>query len=131
PFLYGWNSPLLGVNIMNIRVNIAAIFLVFAQVVCVQLVSAEQSSNRTALTVAIQQQDAIQQCVQGDFAQRRTLLKQWPGSIEQLDQLAEYVENEQLYSGSNGQTYILESDEKLISYPSLDIVTDWPSDLAQ
>lgn len=116
---------------MNIRVNIAAIFLVFAQVVCVQLVSAEQSSNRTALTVAIQQQDAIQQFVQGDFAQRRTLLKQWPGSIEQLHQLAEYVENEQLYSGSNGQTYILESDEKLISYPSLDIVTDWPSDLAQ
>jgi len=116
---------------MNIRVNIAAIFLVFAQVVCVQLVSAEQSSNRTALTVAIQQQDAIQQFVQGDFAQRRTLLKQWPGSIEQLDQLAEYVENEQLYSGSNGQTYILESDEKLLSYPSLDIVTDWPSDLAQ
>lgn len=116
---------------MNIRVNIAAIFLVFAQVVCVQLVSAEQSSNRTALTAAIQQQDALQQFVQGDFAQRRTLLKQWPGSIEQLDQLAEYVENEQLYSGSNGQTYILESDEKLLSYPSLDMVTDWPSDLAQ
>src|SRR5690606_14608491 len=115
---------------MNIRVNIAAIFLVFAQVICVQLVSAEQSSNSTALTAAIQQ-DAIQQFVQGDFAQRRTLLKQWPGSIEQLDQLAEYVEKEQLYSGSNGQTYILESDEKLLSYPSLDMVTDWPSDLAQ
>ncbi|MFZ0022405.1 urea ABC transporter permease subunit UrtB [Acinetobacter sp.] len=116
---------------MNIRVNIAAIFLVFAQFICVQLVSAEQSSNSTALTAAVQQQDAIQQFVQGDFAQRRALLKQWPGSIEQLDQLAEYVENEQLYSGSNGQTYILESDEKLLSYPSLDIVTDWPSDLSQ
>ncbi|WP_441375345.1 urea ABC transporter permease subunit UrtB [Acinetobacter lwoffii] len=115
---------------MNIRVNIAAIFLVFAQVICVQLVSAEQSSNRTALTAAIQQ-DAIQQFVQGDFAQRRALLKQWPGSIEQLDQLAEYVENEQLYSGSNGQTYILESDDQLLSYPSLDAVADWPSDLAQ
>lgn len=115
---------------MNIRVNIAAIFLVFAQVICVQLVSAEQSSNSTALTAAIQQ-DAIQQFVQGDFAQRRALLKQWPGSIEQLDQLAEYVENEQLYSGANGQTYILESDEKLLSYPSLGIVADWPSDLSQ
>ena len=115
---------------MNIRVNIAAIFLVFVQVICVQLVSAEQSSNSTALTAAIQP-DPIQQFVQGDFAQRRALLKQWPGSIEQLDQLAEYVEKEQLYSGSNGQTYILESDEKLLSYPSLDIVTDWPSDLAQ
>jgi len=115
---------------MNIRVNIAAIFLVFVQVMCVQLVSAEQSSNSTALTAAIQQ-DAIQQFVQGDFAQRRALLKQWPGRIEQLDQLAEYVENEQLYSGSNGQTYILESDEKLLSYPSLGIVADWPSDLSQ
>ncbi|WP_180038151.1 urea ABC transporter permease subunit UrtB [Acinetobacter sp. YH16052] len=115
---------------MNIRVNIAAIFLVFVQVICVQLVSAEQSSNSTALTAAIQQ-DAIQQFVQGDFAQRRALLKQWPGSIEQLDQLAEYVENEQLYSGANGQTYILESDEKLLSYPSLGIVADWPNDLSQ
>ncbi|MDT0198811.1 MULTISPECIES: urea ABC transporter permease subunit UrtB [unclassified Acinetobacter] len=115
---------------MNIRVNIAAIFLVFVQVICVQLVSAEQSSNSTALTAAIQQ-DAIQQFVQGDFAQRRALLKQWPGSIEQLDQLAEYVENEQLYSGANGQTYILESDEKLLGYPSLGIVADWPSDLSQ
>ena len=115
---------------MNIRVNIAAIFLVFVQVICVQLGSAEQSSNSTALTAAIQQ-DAIQQFVQGDFAQRRALLKQWPGSIEQLDQLAEYVENEQLYSGANGQTYILESDEKLLSYPSLGIVADWPSDLSQ
>ncbi len=115
---------------MNIRVNIAAIFLVFAQVICVQLVSAEQSSNRTALNAVIQQ-DAIQQFVQGDFAQRRALLKQWPGSIEQLDQLAEYVENEQLYSGANGQTYILESDEKLLGYPSLGIVADWPSDLSQ
>ena len=115
---------------MNIRVNIAAIFLVFVQVICVQLVSAEQSSNSTALTAAIQP-DPIQQFVQGDFAQRRALLKQWPGSIEQLDQLAEYVENEQLYSGANGQTYILESDEKLLSYPSLGIVADWPSDLSQ
>src|SRR5690606_12576937 len=131
PFLYGWNSTLIGVNIMNIRVNIAAIFLVFAQVVCMQVVSAEQASNRTALTVAIQQRDAIQQFVQGDFAQRRALLNQWPGSIEQLDQLAEYVENDQLYSGSQGQTYILEADGQLLSYPSLDAVADWPSDLAQ
>lgn len=116
---------------MNIRVNIAAIFLVFAQVVCMQVVSAEQASNRTALTIAIQQRDAIQQFVQGDFAQRRALLNQWPGSIEQLDQLAEYVENDQLYSDSQGQTYILEADDQLLSYPSLDAVADWPSDLAQ
>ncbi|WP_180180794.1 urea ABC transporter permease subunit UrtB [Acinetobacter sp. YH01021] len=115
---------------MNIRVNIAAIFLLFMQICCLQMAAADTSLQQHSSVIAVQQ-DAIQQFVQGDFAQRRALLKQWPGSIEQLDQLAEYVENEQLYNGSNGQTYILEADDQLLSYPSLDAVADWPSDLAQ
>lgn len=114
---------------MNIRVNIAAIFLIFAQVLSIQLVQAEQPQTQTA--VAVTQADAIQQFVQGDFASRRALLNQWPGSLEQLDQLAQYVEQQQLYSGANGQTYILESDEHLLRYPALEPVSDWPSDLAQ
>ena len=71
---------------MNIRVNIAAIFLIFAQVLSIQLAQAEQPQTQTA--VAVTQADAIQQFVQGDFASRRALLNQWPGSLEQLDQLA-------------------------------------------
>ncbi|EPF73457.1 urea ABC transporter permease subunit UrtB [Acinetobacter indicus] len=114
---------------MNIRVNIAAIFLIFAQVLSIQLAQAEQPQTQTA--VAVTQADAIQQFVQGDFASRRALLNQWPGSLEQLDQLAQYVEQQQLYSGANGQTYILESDERLLHYPALEPVGDWPSDLAQ
>lgn len=114
---------------MNIRVNIAAIFLIFAQVLSTQLAQAEQPQTQTA--VAVTQADAIQQFVQGDFASRRALLNQWPGSLEQLDQLAQYVEQQQLYSGANGQTYILESDERLLHYPALEPVSDWPSDLAQ
>ncbi|WP_104500519.1 urea ABC transporter permease subunit UrtB [Acinetobacter indicus] len=114
---------------MNIRVNIAAIFLIFAQVLSIQLAQAEQPQTQTA--VAVTQADAIQQFVQGDFASRRALLNQWPGSLEQLDQLAQYVEQQQLYSGANGQTYILESDERLLRYPALEPVSDWPSDLAQ
>lgn len=114
---------------MNIRVNIAAIFLIFAQVLSTQLAQAEQPQTQTAVTVT--QADAIQQFVQGDFASRRALLNQWPGSLEQLDQLAQYVEQQQLYSGANGQTYILESDERLLHYPALEPVSDWPSDLAQ
>lgn len=114
---------------MNIRVNIAAIFLIFAQVLSIQLAQAEQPQTQTA--VAVTQADAIQQFVQGDFANRRALLNQWPGSLEQLDQLAQYVEQQQLYSGANGQTYILESDERLLHYPALEPVSDWPSDLAQ
>lgn len=114
---------------MNIRVNIAAIFLIFAQVLSTQLAQAEQPQTQTAVTVT--QADAIQQFVQGDFASRRALLNQWPGSLEQLDQLAQYVEQQQLYSSANGQTYILESDERLLHYPALEPVSDWPSDLAQ
>lgn len=114
---------------MNICVNIAAIFLIFAQVLSIQLAQAEQPQTQTA--VAVTQADAIQQFVQGDFASRRALLNQWPGSLEQLDQLAQYVEQQQLYSGANGQTYILESDERLLRYPALEPVSDWPSDLAQ
>ena len=114
---------------MNIRVNIAAIFLIFAQVLSIQLAQAEQPQTQTA--VAVTQADAIQQFVQGDFASRRALLNQWPGSLEQLDQLAQYVEQQQLYSGANGQTYILESVERLLHYPALEPVSDWPSDLAQ
>ncbi|QIZ62927.1 urea ABC transporter permease subunit UrtB [Acinetobacter indicus] len=116
---------------MNIRVNIAAIFLIFAQVLSIQLVQAEQPQPQTQTAVAVTQADAIQQFVQGDFASRRALLNQWPGSLEQLDQLAQYVEQQQLYSGANGQTYILESDERLLHYPALEPVSDWPSDLAQ
>ena len=114
---------------MNIRVNIAAIFLIFAQVLSIQLAQAEQPQTQTA--VAVTQADAIQQFVQGDFASRRALLNQWSGSLEQLDQLAQYVEQQQLCSGANGQTYILESDERLLHYPALEPVSDWPSDLAQ
>ncbi|WP_104489393.1 urea ABC transporter permease subunit UrtB [Acinetobacter indicus] len=116
---------------MNIRVNIAAIFLIFAQVLSIQLAQAEQPQPQTQTAVAVTQADAIQQFVQGDFASRRALLNQWSGSLEQLDQLAQYVEQQQLYSGANGQTYILESDERLLRYPALEPVSDWPSDLAQ
>lgn len=116
---------------MNIRVNIAAIFLIFAQVLSIQLAQAEQPQPQTQTAVTVTQADAIQQFVQGDFASRRALLNQWSGSLEQLDQLAQYVEQQQLYSGANGQTYILESDERLLRYPALEPVSDWPSDLAQ
>lgn len=73
---------------MNIRMNIAAIFLLFVQMLCVQMTVAEPVLHHKVLTAATNQQDVIQQFVQGDFATRRALLNQWPGSLEQLDQLA-------------------------------------------
>ncbi|MFV5490318.1 urea ABC transporter permease subunit UrtB [Acinetobacter sp. ASP199] len=115
---------------MNIRLNIATIFLIFSQIFCLQMVHAFES-NASPMEQAATQLDPIQQFVQSDFAGRRVLLNQWPGSLEQLDALADYVEQNQLYSDTSGRTYILESDEKLLSYPALEEVADWPSDVSQ
>ena len=76
-------------------------------------------------------QDAIQTFVKSDFATRRAMLNQWPASIEQLDQLVAYIDQNELYSDSSGNTYILKNDEKLLSYPQLQPIDTWPSDLSQ
>ncbi|UOB52514.1 urea ABC transporter permease subunit UrtB [Acinetobacter junii] len=76
-------------------------------------------------------QDAIQTFVKSDFATRRVMLNQWPASIEQLDQLVAYIDQNELYSDSSGNTYILKNDEKLLSYPQLQVIETWPSDLSQ
>ncbi|ESK53805.1 urea ABC transporter permease subunit UrtB [Acinetobacter tjernbergiae] len=76
-------------------------------------------------------QDAIQTFVKSDFTARRTMLNQWPASIEQLDQLVAYIDQNELYTDSSGHTYILKNDEKLLSYPQLQAIDIWPSDLSQ
>ncbi len=76
-------------------------------------------------------QDAIQTFVKSDFATRRAMLNQWPASIEQLDQLVAYIDQNELYTDSSGHTYILKNDEKLLSYPQLQAIETWPSDLSQ
>ncbi|MDH0666863.1 urea ABC transporter permease subunit UrtB [Acinetobacter junii] len=76
-------------------------------------------------------QDAIQTFVKSDFATRRAMLNQWPASIEQLDQLVAYIDQNELYTDSAGNTYILKNDEKLLSYPQLQVIETWPSDLSQ
>lgn len=76
-------------------------------------------------------QDAIQTFVKSDFATRRAMLNQWPASIEQLDQLVAYIDQNELYTDSAGNTYILKNDEKLLSYPQLQVIETWPSGLSQ
>lgn len=76
-------------------------------------------------------QDAIQTFVKSDFTARRAMLNQWPASIEQLDQLVAYIDQNELYTDRSGHTYILKNDEKLLSYPQLQPIDTWPSDLSQ
>ena len=117
---------------MSTRLNLVAIFLILSQCLCLNMVHAETQSSETTVSQSSQQSlDAIQQFVRGDFATRRALLNQWPASVEQLDQLAEFVEKDQLYTDSSGNTYILEAEDKLVSYPDGKTVETWPSDLSQ
>ena len=117
---------------MSTRLNLAAIFLILSQCLCLNMVHAETQSSETTVSQSSQQSlDAIQQFVRGDFATRRALLNQWPASVEQLDQLAEFVEKDQLYTDSSGNTYILEAEDKLVSYPDKKAIETWPSDLSQ
>ncbi|MGE8652921.1 MAG: urea ABC transporter permease subunit UrtB [Acinetobacter gandensis] len=119
---------------MNKLRHFPIIFLLLSQLLCLQILHAELTTDNTINIDTVQssaQTDAIQQFVRGDFAERRNLLNQWPSSIESLDQLAAYVEKDQLYTANAGQTYILETDDRLLSYPDLQVVTDWPADLSQ
>ncbi|TCB64769.1 urea ABC transporter permease subunit UrtB [Acinetobacter sp. ANC 4178] len=79
----------------------------------------------------VQQADPIQRFVKADFAERRTLLNQWPASIESLDQLVAYIDQNELYRDGAGQTYLLKNDEKLYQYPAMQELSTWPADLSQ
>ena len=119
---------------MNKLRHFPIIFFLLGQLLCLQILHAELTTDNTTNIDTVQssaQTDAIQQFVRGDFSERRNLLNKWPSSIESLDQLAAYVEKDQLYTANAGQTYILETDDRLLSYPDLQVVTDWPADLAQ
>lgn len=121
---------------MSIRLSFATLFFMISQLFLIQTISAE-SSHTTPMGAALTTQkaashdDAIQQFVRGDFASRRAMLNQWPASIEQLDQLVAYVEKDQLYTDSSGNTYLMKEGDKLFSYPDEQAITDWPGDLNQ
>ncbi|MFH7766905.1 urea ABC transporter permease subunit UrtB [Acinetobacter sp. BSP-28] len=118
---------------MFTRLNFTIIFLILSQCLWLNIAHAEtQTTIETAHKTQVSPtEDAIQQFVRGDFTQRRALLNQWPSSIEQLNQLAEFVEKDQLYTDSAGNTYILEAEDKLFSYPAHKAIETWPSDLSQ
>ncbi|KXZ71580.1 urea ABC transporter permease subunit UrtB [Acinetobacter venetianus] len=111
---------------------VLALLCVMAQVIFSPVWAEQATSTITPTTVTpTASQDAIQTFVQADFATRRAMLNQWPASIEELDQLVTYIDQNQLYTDSAGHTYILQADEKLLSYPQQQVIENWPADLSQ
>lgn len=125
---------------MLFRTQFAAFFLILSQLFLLHAAQA-QSSDISAQPSAINpvdpaqlsatSADAIQQFVRADFSERRDMLNNWPASIEELDKLVTYIDQNQLYTDSLGQTYILKSDDQLLRYPSEQIIQSWPADLSQ
>ena len=124
------------------RINYPAILFIITHFFFLQNLNAEalnspsaENSVTTQLEITpkavASSGDVIQQFVHAGFSERRAMLNQWPASIEELDRLVSYVNNNELYTDGSGQTYILKNDEKLLSYPNEQIVETWPSDLSQ
>lgn len=118
---------------MSLRLKLAALFFTISQLFLIQQIFAEsvpvaQSSSAQPMA---SNDDAIQKFVRADFAKRRAMLNQWPASIDELDKLVAYVENDELYTDSSGNTYIMKAGDKLFSYPDEQAITDWPGDLNQ
>ncbi|GAA0805181.1 urea ABC transporter permease subunit UrtB [Psychrobacter piscatorii] len=95
-----------------------------------------RTNNEQSLTTPTQAStaasgDTIQQFVAGDFSKRQAMLSDWPGSIESLDSFVELIANDELYQGNGGQTYLLNAEDQLFTYPDKKETTDWPSDLSQ
>ena len=116
--------------------NYAIILLIITQIFLLQQLCAEETVSPTATASNVasashSQDDAIQQFVRAEFSQRRAMLNHWPASIEQLDQLVAYIDQNELYSDGSGQTYILKGEDQLLNYPTLKPVAHWPADLNQ
>ncbi|MFW2040170.1 urea ABC transporter permease subunit UrtB [Acinetobacter sp. ULE_I001] len=118
---------------MSLRLKLAALFFTISQLFLIQQIFAESehSAQSSSAQAVVSHDDAIQKFVRADFSNRRAMLNQWPASIDELDKLVAYVENDELYTDSSGNTYIMKAGDKLFSYPDEQAITDWPGDLNQ
>ena len=125
---------------MLFRTQFAVFILILSQLFLVNAAQAQSSENTLTpsavaheqpLTPTVGSGDAIQQFVRADFAQRRDMLNNWPASIEDLDKLVAYIDQNQLYTDGSGQTYILKGEDQLLSYPNEQAIATWPADLSQ
>ena len=96
---------------------------------CLALHGQQATSTITPTTVTpIASQDAVSKLLLNQILQHAERdAESMACSIEELDQLVAYIDQNQLYSDSSGNTYILKDDEKLLSYPQQQVVETWPS----
>ena len=115
---------------MNLKFFCAALLCGMAQLVSSSVWAEE--AQRSAQTQSVSaSNDTIQRFVKAEFAERRAMLNQWPGTIEEFDRLVALIDSDELYRDSAGTTYILKNNEKLLRYPDEQVIETWPGDLSQ
>ena len=115
---------------MNLNIFCAALLCAMAQLVSSSIWAEE--AQRSAQTQSVSaSNDTIQRFVKAEFAERRAMLNQWPGTIEEFDRLVALIDSDELYRDSAGTTYIIKNNEKLLRYPDEQVIETWPGDLSQ
>ena len=115
---------------MNLKFFCVALLCAMAQLVSSSIWAEE--AQRSAQTQSVSaSNDTIQRFVKAEFAERRAMLNQWPGTIEEFDRLVALIDSDELYRDSVGTTYILKNNEKLLRYPDEQVIETWPGDLSQ
>jgi len=115
---------------MNLKFFCAALLCAMAQFVSSSIWAEEAQLSAQTQSVSASN-DTIQRFVKAEFAERRAMLNQWPGTIEEFDRLVALIDSDELYRDSVGTTYILKNNEKLLRYPDEQVIETWPADLSQ
>ena len=115
---------------MNLKFFCAALLCGMAQLVSSSVWAEEAQLSAQTQSVSASN-DTIQRFVKAEFAERRAMLNQWPGTIEEFDRLVALIDNDELYRDSAGTTYIIKNNEKLLRYPDEQVIETWPGDLSQ
>ena len=115
---------------MNLKFFCAALLCGMAQLVSSSIWAEEAQLSAQTQSVSASN-DTIQRFVKAEFAERRAMLNQWPGTIEEFDRLVALIDSDELYRDSAGTTYILKNNEKLLRYPDEQVIETWPGDLSQ
>ena len=115
---------------MNLNIFFAALLCAMAQLVSSSVWAEEVQLSAQTQNVSVSN-DTIQRFVKAEFAERRAMLNQWPGTIEEFDRLVALIDSDELYRDSAGTTYILKNNEKLLRYPDEQVIETWPGDLSQ
>ena len=115
---------------MNLNFFCAALLCAMAQLVSSSIWAEEAQLSAQTQSVSASN-DTIQRFVKAEFAERRAMLNQWPGTIEEFDRLVALIDSDELYRDSVGTTYILKNNEKLLRYPDEQVIETWPADLSQ